>query len=80
MLTPSEAAPPGGAVREERRGTGNAVPGATLYLVDGSYDYYHYMQDNFNDNVRRRNRARGCLRMRLALTATRRRSRDGSPM
>ena len=22
------------------------------YVVNGSYLYYHYMQDNFNDNVR----------------------------
>jgi hypothetical protein len=27
-----------------------SVVGGTQYLVDGSYDYYHYMQDNFNDN------------------------------
>lgn len=26
-----------------------AVPGGTVYLVDGVYDYYHYMQDRFND-------------------------------
>jgi len=24
----------------------------TLHLVQGDYDYYHYMQDKFDDNVR----------------------------
>lgn len=27
------------------------VPKGSKSLVDGSYDYYHYMQDGFNDNV-----------------------------
>lgn len=26
------------------------VMGGKVYLVNGSYDYYHYMQDNFNDD------------------------------
>lgn len=26
------------------------MQGGKQYLVDGSYDYYHYMQDNMNDN------------------------------
>jgi hypothetical protein len=29
---------------------GSQVQGGKQYLVSGSYDYYHYMQDNFNDN------------------------------
>ena len=29
-----------------------AVTSGRQYLVDGSYDYYHYMQDGINDNVR----------------------------
>lgn len=24
--------------------------GGQLYLIDGHYEYYHYMQDKFNDN------------------------------
>lgn len=28
-----------------------AVSGGTQSLVDGSYEYYHYLQDRFDDNV-----------------------------
>lgn len=31
-------------------GNNMSVQGGKQYLVDGSYDYYHYMQDNMNDN------------------------------
>lgn len=29
-----------------------AVPGAKVWQVQGSYDYYHYMQDRIDDSVR----------------------------
>ena len=29
-----------------------SVPGGTLHVVQGDYEYYHYMQDRFDDNVR----------------------------
>lgn len=28
-----------------------AVPGGIVSLVQGSYEYYHYLQDGFNDSV-----------------------------
>lgn len=28
-----------------------AVPGGIVSLVQGSYEYYHYLQDSFNDSV-----------------------------
>lgn len=28
-----------------------AVVGGTQSLIDGSYEYYHYLQDRFDDNV-----------------------------
>lgn len=28
-----------------------AVTGGTLSLVQGSYEYHHYLQDGFNDSV-----------------------------
>ncbi|BDA47543.1 probable Ufm1-specific protease 2 at C-terminar half [Coccomyxa sp. Obi] len=28
----------------------SGVPGGTVHLVDGSYEYYHYMQDKFDDS------------------------------
>lgn len=30
--------------------TGSGVVGGRSSIVDGSYEYYHYLQDNFNDN------------------------------
>jgi len=30
----------------------SGVPGGVQSLVDGSYGYYHYMQQNFNDKVK----------------------------
>ena len=34
----------------------DSVKGGRMALVQGSYLYYHYMQDGFNDNVRRARR------------------------
>lgn len=28
-----------------------AVTGGTVSLVQGSYEYFHYLQDGFNDSV-----------------------------
>ena len=28
-----------------------AVSGGSMSLVQGSYEYYHYLQDGFNDSV-----------------------------
>ena len=48
---PSSGTSTDGKLRTVHAGlAGSGVPGGAASLVDGDYVYYHYMQDNFDDN------------------------------